>query len=422
MPTPAREVAFRILAGLDRGRPTLAAPLARPEVEALPPRERGFLHEMVLGTLRHRGLLDHALGRCLDRPLDDVIPPLRAILRLGAYQILRLRVPARAAVNEAVELSRAAAPRATGLVNAVLRRLAREGAPAVPDPVADPLAWLTTEGSLPGWLAERWRARLGAGVAIARARAALEPPAVTLRLNPRRPDAIERLRGEDIGLSPTTVPGAWRAEGSPPPALAVDGLLYAQDLGSQLVGQLAAGPGLVLDACAAPGGKALLIADSGATVVAAEASRRRVGTLAALVSRWRADGVRVLAADALRPPFPPAAFDTVLLDAPCSGLGTLARHADLRWRVQPDDLARQAARQRQLLASLAPLVRPGGRLVYATCSTEPEENEDVVGSLPREAGLAPAPLPAWTEPFRDGAFVRTLPERDGCDGFFAALL
>jgi 16S rRNA (cytosine967-C5)-methyltransferase len=206
--------------------------------------------------------------------------------------------------------------------------------------------------------------------------------------------------------------------------LARRGVVTVQDAGSQLVALLAASDGLVLDACAAPGGKALLIADEGGPrtrVIAAEASLRRVQTLARLCSRWGAPNVSVVAADALRPPFR-ATFDSVLLDAPCSGLGTLARNPDVRWRVAPEDLARHAERQRRLLESLAPLVRPGGRLVYATCSLEPEENEGVVGPfLEAQAAFAAEALPAWARPFGAFPFVRIEPAGGG-DAFFAARL
>src|SRR5687767_12346448 len=181
MPTPARRLAFRILGEVERAGPTLGDRLAAPDVLALDTRERAFLHELLLGTLRRRGEIDHALAARLDRPLARLEAPVLAALRLGAYQVLRLRVPDRAAVSESVELARSASPRAAGFVNAVLRTLSREGAPPLPDAGQDPLAWLTTGGSLPRWLAERWLARLGAERAVRRARALLDPPPVFFR-------------------------------------------------------------------------------------------------------------------------------------------------------------------------------------------------------------------------------------------------
>jgi 16S rRNA (cytosine967-C5)-methyltransferase len=202
-------------------------------------------------------------------------------------------------------------------------------------------------------------------------------------------------------------------------------VLYLQDQGSQMVGQLAAGGRLTLDACSAPGGKSTLLADvngPAALVVAAEASPRRVRTLADAIRRWGARGVQVMAADGLRPPLA-AAFDVVLIDAPCSGLGTLARHPDIRWRARPGDLPYHAARQGALLRSLAPLVRGGGTLVFATCSSEPEENEGVLAPfLESHPEFTPADRPEWAKPFADGPFYCTRPERDGGDAFFAARL
>jgi 16S rRNA (cytosine967-C5)-methyltransferase len=349
----------------------------------------------------------------------------RAVLRLAAHQIVHLRVPDRAAVSEAVDLAKEAAPRGAGFVNAVLRRLAREGAPQEPDPASGPLAWLTSAGSLPEWLAARFLARFGTEAAVARARVLLAEPTTAVRLNPRHPDAAARAAEAGLTLEPLVVPGAWRVTAGRAGDLAATGLLLAQDEGSQLVAHLAAGPGLTLDACAAPGGKATLVADlvgAAGVVVAGEIAPSRLRTLAALVARWGAPNVRVVAADGLRPPFH-GGFDTVLLDAPCSGLGTLARHPDIRWRVQPADLVRHARRQGALLDALAQVVRPGGRLVYATCSSEPEENEDVVaGFLGRRRDFRLLPLPAWAEPFREGDHVRTRPETDGGDAFFAAVL
>jgi 16S rRNA (cytosine967-C5)-methyltransferase len=425
MATAARRLAWLILVDVERGGPTLADRLADPEVEALPARDRALLHELVLGTLRQRGTLDHALAAVLDRPLDRVEAPVRTVLRLGAYQVFHLRVPDRAAVFESVELARGCAPRATGFVNAVLRRLAREGPPPVPDPEGDPLGWLTTAGSLPRWLAERWIARLGPGTAVARARAFLRLAPPVFRLNPRVPDAWARVRAAGLQPCPLAVPGAWEGGAAAPPELAASGVLYQQGLGSQMVAHPAARPGVILDACAAPGGKATLLGDlagEAGWVVAAEASPRRLRVLDALVRRWGSNNVRVVGADGRRPPFG-APFDAVLLDAPCTGLGTLARHPDIRWRTRPEDLERHAHGQRELLEALAPLVKPGGSLVYSTCSTEPQENEDVaLPFLRAHPEYGPAPLPAWAAPFAEGPFALTRPERHGGDAFFAAVL
>ncbi|HET7295088.1 MAG TPA: transcription antitermination factor NusB [Vicinamibacteria bacterium] len=419
MPSPARALALRVLRDVERGPGTLADRLAHGDVATLEPRERAFLHELLLGTLRRRGAIDHALAPLLDRPLAQVGAEVRAVLRLGAHQILHLRVPARAAVHEAVAMARAVAPRATGFVNAVLRRLAREGAPDEPDPAREPLAWLTSAGSLPDWLARRWLSRLGAEAAVARARAALEEPPAVFRLNPRRPDALARVLAAGLEPRPAPrAPGAWIATAGHPASLHAEGLLYLQDEAAQQVAALACGPGLTLDACAAPGGKTLLIADKLAElrqaglVVAAEASARRLATMVRLVHRWGAHEVRIVHADGERPPFGASRFERMLLDAPCSGLGTLARHPDLRWRVTEADLAAHAARQRRLLDALAPLTRPGGQLVYATCSSEAEENRDVVrGFLADRGGFVEEPLP------RDASNLAT-----GDEGFFAAIL
>jgi 16S rRNA (cytosine967-C5)-methyltransferase len=421
----ARRLALSLLAQVDRGRGTLADGLAAREVGALDPRDRAFLHELVLGTLRRRGLLDHTLSRLSDRPLARTPPRLRDVLRLGAYQILFLRVPPHAAVSEAVALTRETDPRAAGFVNAVLRRLLREGPPPEPDPGREPLAWLVSAGSLPPWLAERWMARLGPEETIERARALATPPPTYFRYNPRVPDAPARARSVGLHPQPAAVPGAWQADGAGVAGLAAEGALYVQDAGSQLVAHLAAADGVVFDACAAPGGKALLVADligPRGRVVAAEASKRRLRTLSALCARWGATNVALVRADALRPPFA-RPFDAVLLDAPCSGLGTLARHPDIRWRLGPDDILRHSERQRQLLEALCGHVRPGGRLVYATCSVEDEETADVlVPFLAAHPEFQPEELPGWARPFAQGPYVRMSPSRHRGDAFFAARL
>jgi 16S rRNA (cytosine967-C5)-methyltransferase len=421
--TEARGLAYRALRRIESGKATPAEALGARDAHALDPRERDFLHELVLGTLRRRGVIDHALARLVERPLSEVDPDLLTVLRLGAHQVLDLRVPPHAAVSQTVELARLRAPRGAGFVNAVLRRLVREGAPPFPDPGHEPLRWLTSAGSLPGWLAQRWLDRLGPEGARARAEAFGETPAVVFRLNPRRASGAA-LAAADVVASATSVPGALRLESGRLQPLADAGLVYVQDASSQVVARLAARPGRVLDACAAPGGKSLLLADldASALVVACEASRGRARTLESLVRRWGATNVACVRADAARPPFA-RPFDAVLLDAPCSGLGTIGRNPDIRWRARPEELARHAARQRALLAAVAPLVREGGRLVYSVCSLEPEEGRDVVSDfLGEHPDFRPAPAPDWAQPFADGPFLATRPETGGGDGFFVAAL
>jgi 16S rRNA (cytosine967-C5)-methyltransferase len=423
-PSPARTVALRVLGQIQRGGESLAERMSAPDASRLDTRERAFLHELVLGTLRLRGVLDHALGPLLDRPPDRVDPVSLDILRLGAHQMLHLRVPDRAAVSESVELAKVEAPRAAGFVNAVLRKLARTGPPPLPDPTAAPKAWLTSAGSLPEWLADRWLSRLGAVNAVARARAFLSAGPTTVRLNPRIDDCARRCEEAGVSLRSLSVPGCFVAEGARLTDLATQGVLYVQDQGSQLVARLAATPGLTLDACAAPGGKAMLMADlPKSRVIAAEASRRRLRSMATLCRRWGSTNVAFVRADGTKPPFREG-FDAVLLDAPCSGLGTLGRHPDIRWRLRPEDLPRHAARQRSLLEALAPLVRRGGRIVYATCSLEDEETLAVVLEfLDRNGDFHRAGAPGWAEPFQgEDGFVRTRPEREPIDGFFAAVL
>jgi len=423
MASAARHAALDVLRRVARGG-TLSDTLERFATRLADERDRALLHELVLGSLRRRGWLDHVIARLCDRPFDKLEPAILEVLRLGAYQLLYLRVAAHAAVSESVELARAEAPRAAGFVNAVLRRLQREGPPAEPDATVDPVGWLRTAGSLPRWLAERWHAELGER-ALARARAALEAPPTFVRLNPRASDAATRLAAAGVTLEPTDIPEAWRVTAGSPGRMAEEGLAYVQDAGSQLVARLAEPQGLWLDACAAPGGKALLMADAapeGSRIVAAESSRRRLTVLKHLAARWGATRLWPVAADALSPPFR-RPFDGVLLDAPCSGLGTLARNPDIRWRLRPADVARQAERQRAMLQSLADLVRPGGQLVYATCSLEPEETHGVIDPfLAKDARFVQGELPAWAQPFAVGGRVELDPARRAGDGFFAVRL
>ena len=424
MASAARRGALVVLGRVAQGRP-FAPALEKAAVGLADPRDRALLHELVLGTLRRRGWLDHVLSRLSSRPLNTLTPAVRDALRLGAYQLLFLRTPAHAAVSETVDLAREREPHAAGFVNAILRRLQREGPPPEPDAAADPVAWMSTAGSLPHWLAERWHARLGPADALARTRAALEAPPTFVRLNPRVASARDELAKGGVELAPCEVPGAFRASEGALGAFAERGVVYVQDVGSQLVARLAAAEGRLLDACAAPGGKALLLSDlaEGPTrVVAAEASLKRLASMATLARRWGALRLLLLGADALRPPFC-GDFDAVLLDAPCSGLGTLARNPDIRWRMTPQDVERHAARQRSLIESTARLVRPGGRLVYATCSLEPEETHQVVDAfLAANPAFGLDELPDWARPFAREGRVELDPARHSGDGFFAVRL
>ncbi|RMF87687.1 MAG: 16S rRNA (cytosine(967)-C(5))-methyltransferase, partial [Nitrospirae bacterium] len=401
----------------------------------LPAADRRLLHALYLGVCRNRPWLDHCLAPRLDRPLSALDPVVLDVLRLGAFQLLCLeRVPDHAAVAESVALCRAAgAGRAAGLVNAVLRRLARDPLPPPAPPGAAGLALAT---GMPAWLAERFAARHG----LRRARAWLAalntpPPGVCVRLNPLRadPGAVRaRLAAAGLRLEPAPLGRhALRVHGAEPrrlPGLA-EGWLYPQDAASQWVAELLdPAPGSrLLDACAAPGGKAshlAALAGPEGRVVAVERDPGRARRLAANLERLGAEQVEVVVADAAayRPGAP---FDAILLDAPCTGLGVLRRHPEIRWRRTPEAIAEAAALQGRLLAAVARHLRPGGRLVYAVCSTEPEEGEAVVAAfLASHPHFRPDPLdavPAAVAEVAPGGY-RTLPHRAPVDAFFAARL
>jgi len=394
-------------------------------------RDTALVTRLVYGTLAWQGRLDHRLRSFLKIPLERLDPPVRAALRLGLYQLAFLaRVPAYAAVDASVRL---AGRRAGGLVNAVLRRAATDPE-ALPDLPADPIARLAIECSHPEWLVARWATEFPPD----------ELPALLAANNERGPTAVRanRLRATRAGVldelaaaGVKATPGAWA-----PDAIVIargaarlralsawrEGRIAFQGEASQLVAPLldVRGEAHVLDACAAPGGKAAhaatLVAPHG-RVVALDVRASGAVRIRTEARRLGADAVTVVAADARRPPFRQR-FDAVFVDAPCSGLGTLRRHPELRWRRQPADLARLATLQRELLAGVAPLVRPGGTLVYAVCTITREETDDVVRAfLGTERGFALDPLDGLPAALvgPDGC-MRTLPHRHGLDGFFAA--
>jgi 16S rRNA (cytosine967-C5)-methyltransferase len=395
--------------------------------------------EIVFGVLRWRASLDWVLQHHAGRSIEDLDLTIRLALRIGLYQIRFLdRVPARAAVDESVRLAVAyGAARGKGLVNAVLRSALRNPrAPSFPGKEDDPSGYLATTLSCPRWLAERCLERLGIERAQARCRAWNRPPPLHLRLSARidREEARELLRSEGVWteILPEVPRGLLVRSGSlGASSLARDGLVFPQDAGSQLVPLLLdvgkADP--VLDVCAAPGGKATAlgeIANEG-TVFAIDRRRRRVRILREIASKLRAENVRPVVADGRRLPFE-TRFPRILLDVPCSSLGTLRRNPDIKWRVQEADLQSLAALQLELLQSSSRLLAEGGRLVYATCSTEPEENEVVVERFLSESpGFRTIdPRSSLPEPARrlvgDDGYFRTSPEEDDMDGYFAVAL
>ena len=451
MTAPARRAAQRALRDVHLGRAILGDALAHARQPLDDPRDRALTGDIVTGTLRWQAALDHRLAQISNRPLERVDADVLDILRAGAYQLLHLtRTPPHAVVHDAVALTESAGKRsAAGFVNAVLRAMADRSTalPLPPAPATTRDAWtaadraaaldyLSVTLSHPRWLAERWLGRLGFETACRWARFDNAPVPITLRVNRRLTDRDEvaaRLRESGV----ETTPGAWAPDaltttaGNPlATSLAREGLVTAQSEASQLVAGLirAARGERVLDLCAAPGGKTLAIADAltdHGLLVAADRRTRRITRLAATLRRYRVSCAHPIRLDATRPlPFPPV-FDWVLLDAPCSGLGTLARDPDIRWRRHPDDLPALAETQTAMLSAASGVIRPGGRLVYATCSSEPDENADVVDAFLESAPDFQIESPGDTldpELLNARGYLETTPDRHDLEAFFGATL
>ncbi|MCY4077915.1 MAG: 16S rRNA (cytosine(967)-C(5))-methyltransferase RsmB [Acidobacteria bacterium] len=447
MISPARRAAHRVLRAVHTGRADLATALERARGRLDDSRDRALAGAIATGTLRWRAAIDHLLAQVSERPLGHIDAGVLDVLRSSAFELRFLdRVPARATVHDAVSLTRAVArPGAERFVNGLLRRLSDPGCTAsLPPPPpagaekasAGALDYLAITLSHPRWLAERWLDRHGFDAAAAWARFDNEPAPVTLHANRLRgapAEIAERLAAEGVRTSAGRwAPRALTARDAHPggtPAFARGDILL-QDEAAQLVAALvAARPGMrVLDACAAPGGKTVDLAGAmggRGVLVAADLRPRRLAVLKETVRRCGAACVHVVRLDATAPlPFVPV-FDRVLVDAPCSGLGTLRSDPDIRWRVTPSRLAALALRQDAFLARAAGAVRPGGRLVYATCSSEPEENEHVVARFRRTHPHFEAVRPAAPEAARfvdAESHFRTLPFRDGLQAFFGAVL
>jgi len=432
---PARLEAYRLLARLTPGAAADPPPLAEVlDRLRLADADRHLLQALYLGVCRQRPQLDLAVLACITRPWPQVQDEVRNVLRLGAFQILFLdRVPDRAAVDQSVELCRAIRlAGATGFVNGVLRRLARER-PSLPDRTGSRGVALRT--GMPGWLAERFAARHGEALAETWLAALnTEPAGLSLRVNTLRTTVSEvraALAAAGVAATPAPLGSAALLLPDPPPPRDLPGYdqgwFYVQDPASQWVTELLdPRPGeRILDACAAPGGKcshvAALLANRG-QVVALEVDGGRARRLRDNLQRLGVTCAEVIEADA-RHYRDDRRFDRILLDAPCTGLGVLRRHPEIRWRRTPEDVVRAGAVQLTLLRHLAPLLRPGGTLVFATCSTEPEEGEQVVlGFLDETPGYGVDTTP------QDHAAVcseppghhRTLPQRAPVDAFYAA--
>lgn len=443
----ARVAAFDILTAVSSSDIDLASAIDRGRARLGEARDRALATEIALGVQRARGTLDYLIGHFSNRAIDQLDPEVLQILRLSAYQLLHLtRVPASAIVDDAVKLSRhVRKASASGLVNAVLRALSRARRqlplPTRPADRSDReqmIAYLSVTLSHPRWLVERWLDRLGferteAWLAFNNGAAPL-----TLRANTLRTTApLLRTKLEAIGIA--TTPGRYA-----PHALLVErgqdlGALpslasefVAQDEASQLV-PLLAGPApgrRVLDACASPGGKTIAMAAAmppSGLIVACDLRERRMRLLRQTVAVAGAEQVRLVRVDFRSPPPFKPSFDCVLVDAPCSGLGVLRREPDIKWRRQAAHLQDFADRQLQMLQRAAEVVAPGGRLVYATCSSESIENEDVArrfaagrpGFRHVDAGTCHPSLPP--EVVDDSGDLRTTPDQHGLEAFFGTV-
>jgi len=428
---PARLAAYETLLAVAGGRADLPAALARARGSLRDERDRALAGEIATGTLRWQASFDRIVAQFSNRDPARLDLEILTILRLSLFQLLHLdRVPAAAVVDDAVEMARKAGKRsAAGFVNALLRRASRERARLpLPQEPRDPrnrdaaIDYLSTTLSHPRWLIERWIDRVGYDATAAWTRFDNEAAPLTLRVNTLRTtrdalvDALAKAGVEAVPTRRASIGLIVRAGNPLLTPLAGQGLFVVQDEASQLVGEFVdARPGeSIFDACASPGGKttqmAAMMRDEG-RVVAADVRARRVNLLSSTVIASGARSVRILQADARQPlPLEPV-FDAVLVDAPCSGLGTIRRDPDIRWRRVPSDFDGFAATQRAILANAAALLRPGGRVIYSTCSSEPEENEAIVAAF----------LDAHPQ-FEPASELRTLPFRDGLEAFYGAAL
>ena len=446
---PARAAAFEILMLVGAGKGHSDELLHSARTDELTPEDRNLATALVMGVLRWEIALDARLAKLLSRPEQRLAEPVALALRMGAFQLLHMdRIPAHAVLNESVEMCRAAGqPHAAGMVNAVLRKLAATQKPGAR--IFESAAAFAERLGHPLWLVERWAAAYGRDAALAICEYGQKEPAA---------GGLFVEAGADVPTARDAAP--------------------KMDDGSRLVAELAAAAmpiaagraARVWDCCAAPGGKTLMLAlrlnphlkdetltpasklagdpetqgTGGAEILATDVSAKRMALMVARLRRYAyAERVQCAVADASAVAVKDerdAKFDLILCDVPCSGTGTLARNPEIRHRLRVEDLARQAARQRAILRGAIARLAAGGRLVYSTCSLEPEENEQVVEAVAKDAGVRRIPVETLIAKLaetgelkqdaadgligaavRDGA-LRTLPGVHGCDGFFAVVL
>ena len=428
----SRAVAIRALLRIEEGAFANVALPALLRESKLVARDRAQVTEWVYGTVRWQRTLDHFLTSSVDRRIAKLDPPVRAALRLGAYQLWS-GIAAHAAVGETVTAVTAVAPRAKGYVNAVLRKLAASG-PPWPLPDGDDATAIGIRSSLPDWIVQLLVEDLGDAGAAAVCDAVNEPGVVTLRVNPRRVSAAdveaELLAAGAFVTRGELLPDALLVTGAGDlGALACvqDGRATPEDQASQAVAELVgAQPGeRVLEIGAAPGGKttalAELMADNG-LVVGIDRHAGRTEMIATASRRLGLQAVAPVVADGAELPFRDGVFDRVLLDAPCTGLGVLRRRPEARWRLRPEAIPELAALQQVLLEAAAPLVRPGGWLVYSVCTLSHAEtiaiDEWAAVGLPNFTALDPPAAP-WT---RVGRGARLLPSEVGTDGMYILVL
>jgi len=426
--SPARRAAFDALLRVEREDAYAVELLHSTKLDQLSAADRGLATEIVMGSLRWQGVLDHVLAPHLSRAIDRLDAEVRVALRIGAYQLLYLeRVPAHAAVSESVELVRRARKHsAAPLTNAVLRKIAQ----------SKPEIANANELAHPAWLVERWRKNYGFDAAAQICEYDQQAPETALRLS--APEVERELAAEGVELAPgRLLTSARRLRGGTLQNTRAfrECRIAAQDEGSQLVALLAGRAHTILDCCAAPGGKTALLAERNpqARIVALELHPHRARLLRERVMHANVE-VRTEDATKLEGA---AQFECVLADVPCSGTGTLARNPEIRWKLKPADIDDLQKRQKQILRAALMQVVPGGRLVYSTCSLEPEECEDVVHAVlanTREFTLLPCAAElqrlrdagelVWedTSSLVRGEFLRTLAGVHPCEGFFAAII